>query len=292
MRRLFLLAALALVVPSPATASQLIDRNATGVSLATNGKGEALLTYRAAGKVRHVLAWGGLNAIPPTTARAQVAVRLDYSGGRGRWKRFGGVCDPYDGPPLAWVVAACEAPDGSYWAVQSWQRALANYGVAPTPAQSAWELRLSHWTGPLPALNVKLDWAYRRYHHLYGSMTYGGTGVFGFRSTRFGVPLDTFGRNLYVDTLNSAYGAGWRRENSFLTHRNGGRGTFCYGFFPHGKRPAGTGTHYRASVIGPGMTPDLAWQGEARGAYDRAADAVANDEQRSPDYADPSCKVN
>jgi hypothetical protein len=292
MRRLFLLAALALAVPAPATASQLIDRNATGVRLATNGEGEALLTYRAAGKVRHVLAWGGMNAIAPTTARAQVAVRLDYSGGRGKWKTFGGACDPYDGPPLAWVVVACEAPDGSYWAVQSWQRALPNYGLAPTRAQSAWELRLSHWTGPLPALNVKLDWAYGRYHHLYGSMTYGGTGVFGFRSSRVGVPLDTFGRNLYVDTLDSAYGAGWKRENSFLTHRNGGKGTFCYGFFPHGKRPAGTGTHYRMSVIGPGLTPDVVWQGEARGPYDRAADAVANDEQRSPDYADPSCKVN
>ncbi len=165
-------------------------------------------------------------------------------------------------------------------------------GIAATRAQSAWELRLSHWTGSLPALNVKLDWAYGRYHHLYGSMTYGGTGVFGFRSTRVGVPLDTFGRNLYVDTLDSAYGAGWKRENSFLTHQNGGRGTFCYGFFPHGKRPAGTGTHYRMSVIGPGVTPDVVWQGEARGPYDRAADGVANDEQRSPDYADPSCKVN
>ena len=52
-------------------------------------------------------------------------------------------------------------------------------------------------------LTIKTDWAYRRYDHLYGSFTYDGGGVFGFRSTRFGVPLDTFGRNVYVDTFNS-----------------------------------------------------------------------------------------
>ena len=140
------------------------------------------------------------------------------------------------------------------------------------------------------APTIRLDWSYGRYDHLYGSLTYGGTGVYGFRSTRVGVPLDTFGRNLYLDTLDSAYGAGWRRENSFLTHQNGGRGTFCYGFFPHGKRPEGKGKAYRVSVIGPGLVPDVVWQSESRGPFDRAADAAANQEQRSPDFADPSGK--
>jgi hypothetical protein len=44
------------------------------------------------------------------------------------------------------------------------------------------------------------------------------------------VPLDSFGRNIYVDTFSSPYGAGWKRDNRFLTHN--AKGSFCYGFFP------------------------------------------------------------
>jgi hypothetical protein len=202
--------------------------------------------------VRHVLAWGAINAIAPTQSRPQVAFRLDYAGGWGTyrkeiWKTFRNKCRPYDGPPLQWLVTACKAPDGSYWAVQSWQRALANYGVRPTAAQSVWELRLAHWRGELPRLEIELD-------HLFGRFTYRGQPVHGFRTKPSGEPLDTFGRNLYVDTFNSAYGAGWKRENSFLMHR--GTGAFCYGFYPHGDRPAGDGQRYRATIIGPGVTPD------------------------------------
>jgi hypothetical protein len=295
MRRLILLAALLTVVSAPsAHASQLVDRNASAVTLAVNGKGEALLTYRAGGELKRVLAWGAVNAIPPARGRKQVELKLDYSGGYGKyrrdyWRTFGTACGAYDGPALAWKVAACKAPDGSSWALQAWQRALPNYGLAPSPAQAVWELRLSHWTGEPAVLTIKTDWAYRRFDHLYGSLTYGGGGVFGFRSTRFGVPLDSFGRNIYVDTFNSGYGAGWKRENSFLAHRP--RGTFCYGFYPHGPRPAGRGTKYRATVIGPGVTPDVLWEGPAPGAYDRAADQAANEEQRGA-YRDGVCKVN
>ena len=64
-----------------ASASQLIDRNATGLSLQLNASGEALLTYRAAGRLRHVLAWGAVNAMPPRAGVPQTKLRLDYSGG-------------------------------------------------------------------------------------------------------------------------------------------------------------------------------------------------------------------
>jgi hypothetical protein len=114
-------------------------------------------------------------------------------------------------------------------------------------------------------------------------------GVYGFSATTAGVPLDSFGRNLYVDTFGSAYGAGWERENSFLTHKP--NGTFCYGFYAHGTHPIGKGTMYRATVIGPGVTPDILWQGQAPGAYDQTADTAANNDQRL-DFADPACKVN
>ena len=192
--RLFLAAALiAAADAAPAHSSQLVDRNASNVKLAVNAKGEALLTYEAEGATKHVLAWGAVNAIAPTGARQQVEFSLDYSGGYGKyhrdyWKTFGGDCGEYDGPPLAWLVAACKAPDGSYWALQAWQRSLPDYGIPATASQSVWELHLSHWTGPLAVLTIKEDWSYRRFDHLYGSLTYGGGGVYGFRSTRTGSP--------------------------------------------------------------------------------------------------------
>jgi hypothetical protein len=161
------------------------------------------------------------------------------------------------------------APDGSSWALQAWQRSLPNYGVFASGARSAWDIRLSHWTGPLAALTVKTDWTYRRFDHLYGSLMYQGKPVYGFHTTRLGSPLDGYGRLIYVDTLDSRYGSGWHRENSFVAHRP--KGIFCYGFFPHRGRPAGRGTRYRATAIGPGVTPDVLWQGPTPGPYNRAA---------------------
>jgi hypothetical protein len=216
-----------------------------------------------------------------------VEFTLDYSGGEGV---FGNRCRRYAGPPLAWLVTACTAPDGSHWAVQSWRRALPNYGLPPSAEQAAAELRLSHWKGETAKLEVKLDWAYRRYHHLYGRLTYAGKPVHGFRSTSAGVPLDTFGRNIYLDTFDSAYGPGWRRENSFLAQRPSG--VFCYGFFERAGRPVGAGRRYRATVIGPGVTPDVVWEGPAPGAYDAARDRAANEEQRSLFAGTRLCRPN
>ena len=284
----------ALLAPATASASELIDRDATNVKLAVNRAGQALLTYRANGRVRRVLAWGAINAIAPTTARPQVAFRLDYSGGWGAFKRdvwrgFDNACRPYDGPELGWFVLGCKAPDGSYWAVQSWQRMLPNYGGIPGPRQSVWELRLARWSGPLPVLEIKLDWAYRRFHHLYGRFTYLGRPVHGFRVTPTGAPLDTFGRNLYLDTFNSAYGPGWKRENSFLMHRNTGK--FCYGFYSHGSRPEGHGERYRATIIGPGVIPDIFWSAEALGEYDQEFDLQQHALQKEFLAGDSLCRA-
>jgi hypothetical protein len=275
----------AALAPVPAEASELIGRNATGVRLQADAQGRALVSFRSDGQAKRLLASGAVNARPPSQTVPQVAFKLQ-SGGSIRPN----VCGAYKGPPLAWLVAACTAPDGTHWAVQKWQRMLPNYGVAPSARQAAWELRLSHWSGPIAKLEIWTDWSYRRFHHLYGRLTYGDAGVYGFRSTRFGVPLDAYGRNIFVDTFGSAYGAGWKRENSFLTYKP--TGGFCYGFYPHGSHPVGAGTKYRATVIGPGVTPDVTWEGPAPGAFDPAADASANDAQRALFGADPRCKIN
>ena len=42
-----------------------------------------------------------------------------------------------------------------------------------------------------------------------------------------------------------------------------GTGKFCYGFYSHGARPVGAGERYRATIIGPGVLPDIYWEADA-----------------------------
>jgi hypothetical protein len=280
----------ALALAGAADASQLIARNASHIKLAVNKKGTAMVTYSVRGRVTHLLAWGAVNARPrPATPRIrQVEFKVDYSGGwkhrRMTWKHFKNRCRAYDGPELAWLVTACKAPNGSYWALQSWQTALPNLGMAPwLRQQKTWWLRLSHWTGPLAQLDVYTDWIYGgRFQEAFGRYTYNGQGVRGFGTTRVGAPTDNYGRLLFLDTFNSAYGKGWLRENSFVSH--GPPGMFCYGFYrrnpwvggyahprsiPNRKRPSGVGEQYRITAAGPGVTPDVMWQGPGLHPYNR-----------------------
>ena len=254
MRSLAVALALVVVAPATASASEIIDRNARDVRLAVDANGQAMVTYTAGGRVQHVRVWGAVNARHPSKAVPQVRFRKDYSGRS--WTSFRNACRAYDGPFIAFRVAACAAPDGSYWALQSWLRALPNFDGRPTSRLGAWELHLSHWSGPIAVLVAWTDWVYAgRWHHLFGRLTYAGKPVHGFTATRVGSPTDSYGRNIYVDTFNSRYGKGWRRENAFLAHRP--TGIFCYGFYPFTKRGPGNGEKYRLSVIGPGVTPDV-----------------------------------
>jgi hypothetical protein len=237
-----------------AFASEIIDRNARNVRLGVDASGQAFVTYNVGGRVMHVRAWGAINARHPTKARPQVRFRKDYSGRF--WTSFRNQCRAYDGPALAFKVAACAAPDGSYWALQSWRRTLPNLDGRPHSGLGKWELHLSHWSRAIATLDAWTDWVYGgRYHHLFGRLTYDGKPVYGFSATRVGSPLDSYGRNIYVDTLDSRYGKGWRRENAFLAHQP--TGVFCYGFYKFSSRGPGNGAQYRLTAIGPGVTPDV-----------------------------------
>ena len=303
-RRLLLCAATAFVIalfaaaalPEVAHASQLVARNTSSERLAVSAEGRALLTFHSRGRLQRVLAWGALNAGMPNETKNQEEFTIDYSGGWGTyhravWKTLRNSCRPYRGPQLAWLVAACTAPDGSHWAVQRWRRHQANFGIPPWKSgHGAWELRLSHWRGPLAQLEVWLDWSYGgSWHHLFGRLTYRGLPVHGFWTTPSGDPLDDYGRVLYLDTLDSAYGPGWRRENGFVSRNPDG--TFCYGFVPHEthigeSRPPGNGRRYRLSASGPGVTPDIVWEGpglhdfDPENTADRAHEDAMNALQR------------
>jgi hypothetical protein len=266
-----LLATAALAGPARPSMT-LSDTNITQVSLGVNKKGEALVSYvRADGKARHVLLWGALNALPPSSDVPQVQFARDYAGGWGKyrnvgyWKTFANACQPYDGPQLAYFIVGCKAPDGSYWAVQAWQRKLPHRGFPPwLDSQTALSFDVSHWTGDPARVELYDDWAFGGdAEGIFGRLSYDGVPVHGFGTTPRGAPTDHYGRSLYVDTLDSAYGAGWNRETS-IVFRNP-TGAFCYSFWPTNDvslpgsptRPAGVGSSYRINVIGPGVTPDI-----------------------------------
>jgi len=99
------------------------------------------------------------------------------------------------------------------------------------------------------------------------------------------VPLDSFGRNVYLDTYDSAYGSGWQREDSFLTH--GPDGSWCYGVSPHGSHPSGAGSQYRVTIVGPGVAPDVSVAVPAPGPYDEAGQAADSTALLALD--DPAC---
>jgi hypothetical protein len=260
-----------LVTVSPASAAEIVDRNVTSPQLRVNANGDvALVLYRVHGKLHHVLYWGARNWADKFSR--------DYSGGWkskiADWKSFPNDCKPYTGPAITLVIASCDASDGSHWALQSWARLWNNYGGDTAPV----ELYISHWTGDIGDLTVQTDWGYHGKHeHLWGSFQFHGKPVFGNSWTITGVPTDASGRNVYVD-----YGedGAWKRENSFLTHK--GTGGFCYLFGRQGDRATAVeAPAYRATVIGPGVSPLVRDEFAPPPPYNPVTDAQANAQQQA-----------
>lgn len=283
-------ALLALGSAVPAGAAEIVTRNPRQIGLATDNEGRAMVSYSLRGRMWHVFYSGAVNARQPSQKVAQVKFKVDYSGGRGEWRHFKNTCRPYTGPELAWFVTACTASDGSYWALQAWQRMLPNVGYVPWKhEQKVWELHISHWTGELPQLEVYEDWVYGgKFHEVFGRATYRGQPIYGFKTTSSGKPLDTYGRLLFLDTFASAYGPGWKRENSFVAHNPSAM--FCYGFYPYStygnyphqrsQRLSGNGTKYRMTLSGPGVTPDVMWTGAGLSDYDPQVPELLDWEQQ------------
>ena len=101
-----------------------------------------------------------------------------------------------------------------------WQRTLPVYG---SPGRT-WPRRLGAEAVPLvqgPCRSSKCASAGHTAASTRSSAASrtAGSPFYGFSWKPNGEPLDDYGRNIYVDTLDSAYGEGWYRENGFLTHR-------------------------------------------------------------------------
>jgi hypothetical protein len=263
--------ALALWLPGNAAAAIFGDLSVRDPTLSVDARGIALVEYTtAAGLRRHVLVWGAIDGIPHQTEPPSVQARfqMDYSGGwKSRknpnyWRTFRNACGPYDGPTLPFLITACKAPDGTYWALQAWQRNLPMRGFEPwTDWQRGVELHVSHWSGELPDVQLYRHWTYgHRLQGIFGRLMYRGQPVYGTKTSSSRV-RDEWSRNVYIDTYNSDYGPGWRHDTAIATHRNGG---FCYSFVrqkpprgypsdvPNGN---GLGDMHRVLAIGPGVTP-------------------------------------
>jgi hypothetical protein len=289
-------AAAVAAAPAPALASKAITHNARDVRLRVSRLGIAVIDYtNQRGKRHHILAWGAKNAIAPTRSRHQRHFKLDYTGGwasRGQpyWETVKNACVRFPTAaalaaaahedPLPLFVTGCELPNGSFWALQAWKRIVPHGGLHKRDYRRAYtELHLSHWNTALPKLELHTDWIYYNgktgfaYDHLWGRFTYLGVPVHGFGSNS-GDPTDTYGRNLYVDTLNSKWGSGWWRLQAFLTHRPAGN--FCVGTYRFGRSQPGNGKAYRATIMGPGVTPLIRVKVPQPGPYDAKKDAKAN----------------
>lgn len=293
LRLLLAVVAAAVCLPGAAAASQILgDLDVRNPTLKVDDGGTALVQYTTkAGLQRRVLVRGAVDALPhPTeTAAVQQSFQLDYSGGwksRGNanfWRTLKNGCRPYDGPALPYFVAGCKAPDGSYWALQAWQRNLPMRGFEPwTDKQRGVELHVSHWSGELPQLEIHRRWTYSHAQRgFFGRLLYRGQPVFGTR-TPSAVVRDPFARNIYIGVYNSDYGPGWRHDTAIVTHR--GNGGFCYTFVPQAP-PAGypsttpngwgLGERYAVSAMGPGVTPVVRWEGPQLGRFDPVLQADA-----------------
>jgi hypothetical protein len=281
-----------------AMASEMVTFGMHNPGMIVNRHGVARVSYTtSSGLRRHVLVWGAVNAITPKQGAKQVHFKFDYSGGSGSfgngyWKRMHNYCRKYTGPKLADLVQACDAPDGSHWAIQSWRRELRDGGWKGTARQHAPELHVSHWTGKMAQLFADTSWLQNgKFDRVFGYLHYDTKGVYGFSSTSVGAPTDSFGRNMYIDTHNPALGKGWFRFNSGLTHRSAGN--FCLGLYKlYGRTHTARGDAYRLTAMGPGVTPIVSWHHKAPGKYSAKAEKKKQAELDSFTPAGDSCRSN
>src|SRR5262245_27949932 len=224
-----------LVVPV-ASASEIATRNAGPTVLVVSGN-SAMIQWGS----RSLVVANAVDARPFSPSVPQVQFQRIYG------RRLQGGCQRVY-PKLWHLDRACRAGDGSIWATQRWQRLTHDYGGT----KGAEELEISYYTTLPEFANVHWQTRYNL-PVLCGQLLFRGAGVYGVASNARGVPLDTYGRLVQIDALDSDYGPGWRRVNSFLTHAPDG--SWCYLFANHGRGSGREAKQYAITANGPGVTP-------------------------------------
>lgn len=146
----------------------------------------------------------------------------------------------------SWAHAKAPATVGSFTLPPVGEQTFT--GVAQLLAYTRWsKFSPGGYKGYLKKLHFPL---------IFGSLTFSGYGVYG-PGDRYGAPTTVYGRNVYIDTLNSDYGLGWRRIMGVLTQPP--NGTFCYEITrkgdSNGLKGISKAQRYRLTAIGPGLTP-------------------------------------
>ncbi len=236
-----------------------------------------------------MLAWGALDALragPERSAAAVQAATTPAAGAStarvGYWRTFKNVCRPYDRAGARPTrVAACTAPDGTHWALQSLAAACSRFSASTPSSPPTWPgsctsrtgrsrspCSRSHRTGRMAA----------RSQGLFGRLLYDGKPVHGF-SDADAQSETTHTRATSTSTRSTRPTA--RAGNATarrLTHvgqrrlllqlrtalRAASRAIRASRAFP------ARGERHRVTVMGPGVTPDVQWEGAALGSYDRA----------------------
>ncbi len=177
---------------------------------------------------------GGAAEASWTTGSGARRVAAIAPSGEIRWGRgIAGrdVSAPAPDVRLPLAVSVRRTPDGALWALQAWRR-LRTGSV---------ELRFSRWQGDPTRLTLDAVCCKWRSERIQGVAQFQGQPIYGFSSTRKGVPLDDSGRNVYLDSFRKG---GWRRMMGILTHRP-------TGFYRLWIRPNWRGQRYRGTIIGP-----------------------------------------
>jgi hypothetical protein len=218
---LLLVAAVALVAGSDATASIWVASGARSPQLRADARGYAEVSWRdAQGRRQTVL-------VPP----------------RGRLFPGGRLPGPdVSRPialPLAMKVIVRRTPDGRLWALQRWR-------VQPGRPE---ELHLARWRGAPTALTATAICCRGASETLQGSATFAGRPVFGFSPTPEGRRLRAV---VYVDCFGCPLSPnGWARAIGLFPRAPDG----AFSLFV---RPAWLGTRYRLTIAGPNRGTTLA----------------------------------
>ena len=183
---------------------------------------------------------GGVAEVSWRTATGNRRYALVLKSGKVRWGRRLTARDV--SRPAAvdvpFPVTVRRTSDGRLWALQEWQRLRGGDR----------ELHFSRWRGAPTKLTLRSKCCKRRSERILGTATFQGRPIHGFNATRKGVPLDEFGRNVYVDSLQSG---AWKRIVGVLTRRPNG-------WYRVWIRPHWRGQQYRGTIRGPNFGWTLA----------------------------------
>jgi hypothetical protein len=216
----------ALLLPGPAAASIKVASWARNATLKVTARGAAEVDWTARGKRHSVVIY--------RNGSRRYGLHL-----KGRDASF-----PTTAAPVPMALAVRQTPNGSFWALQAWRR------LRTGPL----ELRFSRWKGAPTQLTLGAVCCKWGSENVVGQATFHDRPIFGYRATSTGVPLDQYGRNVYLDTYR---GGSWQRMMGILTHRNTGR-------FSLWIRPYWRGTAYRGTIIGPNWGWTLAPDAQAQ----------------------------